>query len=43
MLSSYCYPVHDFCHGLKTDYDFNRDLFDFTTQLNDGHTRMLII
>ena len=23
----------------KTDYDFNRALFDFTTQLNDGHTR----
>ncbi|KAH8990805.1 hypothetical protein EDB92DRAFT_2114806 [Lactarius akahatsu] len=22
-----------------TDYDFNRDLWDFTTQLNDGHTR----
>ncbi|KAF8270049.1 hypothetical protein EI94DRAFT_1798552 [Lactarius quietus] len=28
-----------FFHGFKTDYDFNRDLFDFTTQLNDGHTR----
>jgi hypothetical protein len=27
----------------KTDYDFNRDLWDFTTQLNDGHTGMLII
>ncbi|KAH9169337.1 hypothetical protein EDB89DRAFT_1854571 [Lactarius sanguifluus] len=24
-----------------TDYDFNRDLWDFTTQLNDGHTRWL--
>ncbi|KAI9431511.1 hypothetical protein H4582DRAFT_1822465 [Lactarius indigo] len=23
----------------ETDYDFNRDLWDFTTQLNDGHTR----
>ncbi|RDB23935.1 Peptidase S41 family protein ustP [Hypsizygus marmoreus] len=23
----------------KTDYDFNKDLYDFTTQLNDGHTR----
>ncbi|KAG5639738.1 hypothetical protein H0H81_000018 [Sphagnurus paluster] len=23
----------------ETDYDFNKDLFDFTTQLNDGHTR----
>ncbi|KAN0139275.1 hypothetical protein V8E53_002776 [Lactarius tabidus] len=22
----------------ETDYDFNRDLWDFTTQLNDGHT-----
>jgi len=22
----------------KTDYDFNRDLFDFVNQLNDGHT-----
>ncbi|KAF8270058.1 hypothetical protein EI94DRAFT_1771038 [Lactarius quietus] len=22
-----------------TDYDFNLDLWDFTTQLNDGHTR----
>ncbi|KAI0299441.1 hypothetical protein B0F90DRAFT_1810686 [Multifurca ochricompacta] len=22
-----------------TDYDFNGDLWDFTTQLNDGHTR----
>ncbi|KAJ4491905.1 hypothetical protein C8J55DRAFT_502397 [Lentinula edodes] len=22
-----------------TDYDFNIDLYDFTTQLNDGHTR----
>ncbi|KAI9438203.1 hypothetical protein H4582DRAFT_2076810 [Lactarius indigo] len=22
-----------------TDYDFNRDLWDFTTRLNDGHTR----
>ncbi len=29
-------------HGpfpLKNDYDFNKDLYDFTTQLNDGHTR----
>ncbi|KAL0065781.1 hypothetical protein AAF712_007269 [Marasmius tenuissimus] len=25
----------------QTDYDFNKDLFDFTTQLNDGHTRWL--
>ncbi|KAF9261734.1 hypothetical protein L218DRAFT_980860 [Marasmius fiardii PR-910] len=25
----------------KTDYDFNKDLFDFTMQLNDGHTRWL--
>ncbi|ESK91666.1 peptidase s41 family protein [Moniliophthora roreri MCA 2997] len=25
----------------KTDYDFNKDLFDFTNQLNDGHTRWL--
>ncbi|KAJ3795714.1 hypothetical protein GGU11DRAFT_210774 [Lentinula aff. detonsa] len=23
----------------ETDYDFNIDLYDFTTQLNDGHTR----
>jgi hypothetical protein len=23
----------------QTDYDFNKDLFDFTTRLNDGHTR----
>ncbi|EJC99379.1 uncharacterized protein FOMMEDRAFT_94735 [Fomitiporia mediterranea MF3/22] len=23
----------------ETDFDFNKDLFDFTTQLNDGHTR----
>lgn len=23
----------------KTDYDFNKDLWDFTNQLNDGHTR----
>jgi hypothetical protein len=23
----------------KTDYDFNMDLWDFTNQLNDGHTR----
>ncbi|KAF9450034.1 hypothetical protein P691DRAFT_666237 [Macrolepiota fuliginosa MF-IS2] len=23
----------------KTDYDFSIDLYDFTTQLNDGHTR----
>ncbi|KAF5384319.1 hypothetical protein D9615_003317 [Tricholomella constricta] len=23
----------------KTDYDFNKALFDFITQLNDGHTR----
>ncbi|KAF9467146.1 hypothetical protein BDZ94DRAFT_1249683 [Collybia nuda] len=23
----------------STDYDFNKDLYDFTTQLNDGHTR----
>ncbi|TFK31947.1 hypothetical protein BDQ12DRAFT_671469 [Crucibulum laeve] len=22
-----------------TDYDFNKDLYDFVTQLNDGHTR----
>ncbi|KAL5498002.1 hypothetical protein ACEPAH_2933 [Sanghuangporus vaninii] len=22
-----------------TDFDFNKDLYDFTTQLNDGHTR----
>ncbi|KAK7683463.1 hypothetical protein QCA50_013296 [Cerrena zonata] len=22
-----------------TDYDFNKDLYDFTNQLNDGHTR----
>ncbi|KAF8651179.1 hypothetical protein AX16_004834 [Volvariella volvacea WC 439] len=22
-----------------TDYDFNKDVYDFTTQLNDGHTR----
>ncbi len=27
----------------KTDYDFNQDLWDFTTQLNDGHTRMLLV
>ncbi|KAJ8083189.1 hypothetical protein PM082_009058 [Marasmius tenuissimus] len=25
----------------QTDYDFNKDLYDFTTQLNDGHTRWL--
>ncbi|KAG7095916.1 hypothetical protein E1B28_006600 [Marasmius oreades] len=25
----------------QTDYDFNKDLFDFTNQLNDGHTRWL--
>ncbi|KAL0578818.1 hypothetical protein V5O48_003186 [Marasmius crinis-equi] len=25
----------------ETDYDFNKDLFDFTMQLNDGHTRWL--
>ncbi|TBU42204.1 hypothetical protein BD309DRAFT_201633 [Dichomitus squalens] len=25
----------------KTDYDFNHDLFEFTNQLNDGHTRWL--
>ncbi|KAI9438205.1 hypothetical protein H4582DRAFT_2148664 [Lactarius indigo] len=25
----------------ETDYDFNRDLWDFTVQLNDGHTRWL--
>lgn len=24
---------------LQTDYDFNIDLWNFTTQLNDGHTR----
>ncbi|KAJ3829498.1 hypothetical protein F5880DRAFT_1470491 [Lentinula raphanica] len=23
----------------ETDYDFNIDLYDFTTQMNDGHTR----
>jgi hypothetical protein len=23
----------------QTDYDFNKDLYDFTNQLNDGHTR----
>ncbi|KAI0772808.1 hypothetical protein BD413DRAFT_34506 [Trametes elegans] len=23
----------------QTDFDFNKDLYDFTTQLNDGHTR----
>ncbi|THH27364.1 hypothetical protein EUX98_g6832 [Antrodiella citrinella] len=23
----------------ETDYDFNRAVYDFTTQLNDGHTR----
>ncbi|KAF9474386.1 hypothetical protein BDN70DRAFT_884883 [Pholiota conissans] len=23
----------------QTDYDFNKALYDFTTQLNDGHTR----
>ncbi|KAJ4479394.1 hypothetical protein J3R30DRAFT_3288983 [Lentinula aciculospora] len=23
----------------ETDYDFNIDMYDFTTQLNDGHTR----
>ncbi|PPQ92503.1 hypothetical protein CVT25_010336 [Psilocybe cyanescens] len=23
----------------ETDYDFNKALYDFTTQLNDGHTR----
>ena len=22
----------------QTDYDFNKDLYDFTNQLNDGHT-----
>jgi hypothetical protein len=25
--------------NLQTDYDFNKDLYDFTNQLNDGHTR----
>jgi hypothetical protein len=25
--------------GAKTDYDFNRAVYNFTTQLNDGHTR----
>ncbi|KAI0672323.1 hypothetical protein C8Q78DRAFT_1077857 [Trametes maxima] len=23
----------------QTDFDFNKELYDFTTQLNDGHTR----
>ncbi|KAI0657448.1 hypothetical protein C8Q70DRAFT_1055626 [Cubamyces menziesii] len=23
----------------ETDFDFNKDMYDFTTQLNDGHTR----
>ncbi|KAI0372476.1 hypothetical protein BV20DRAFT_1050796 [Pilatotrama ljubarskyi] len=23
----------------ETDFDFNKDVYDFTTQLNDGHTR----
>jgi hypothetical protein len=26
----------------KTDYDFNMDLWDFTSQLNDGHTRTVL-
>jgi hypothetical protein len=25
--------------SFKTDYDFNIDLYSFTTMLNDGHTR----
>ncbi|KAH9854597.1 hypothetical protein C2E23DRAFT_817149 [Lenzites betulinus] len=25
----------------ETDYDFNKDLYDFTQHLNDGHTRWL--
>jgi len=25
--------------GKQTDHDFHKDLYDFTTQLNDGHTR----
>ncbi|OBZ76716.1 hypothetical protein A0H81_03224 [Grifola frondosa] len=25
----------------ETDYDFNKDLYDFTNRLNDGHTRWL--
>ncbi|KAH8112345.1 hypothetical protein DFH11DRAFT_1511719 [Phellopilus nigrolimitatus] len=25
----------------ETDFDFNKDLYDFVTQLNDGHTRWL--
>ncbi|KAH9077631.1 hypothetical protein EDB83DRAFT_2514346 [Lactarius deliciosus] len=38
ILSLYGYQFM-ICHDLKTDYDFNRDLWDFTVQLNDGHTR----
>ncbi|KAG6860617.1 hypothetical protein C0995_009371 [Termitomyces sp. Mi166 len=26
----------------KTDYDFSKALYDFTTQMNDGHTRLYI-
>lgn len=26
---------------VQTDFDFSKDLYDFTNQLNDGHTREL--
>lgn len=31
-------PLHRRCVP-QTDYDFNRDLYDFANRLNDGHTR----
>lgn len=24
---------------MQTDFDFSKDLYDFITRLNDGHTR----
>jgi hypothetical protein len=35
---TYGNPAH-YVQSPKTDYDFNIDLWDFTNQLNDGHTR----
>jgi hypothetical protein len=34
-----CLYMKFLSHFWKTDYDFNIAVYDFTTQLNDGHTR----
>ena len=32
--------LNDLQEMIQTDYDFNKDLYNFVNQLNDGHTRM---